>query len=132
MPKRSFEKMTAPARYLIIIGAAVIFALVGCIVMSAVSLRLDDPTAHLSFFGEIIFVLTMLICAFLGAKTAPESKFFCGMICSAILLLAVVAASVALGGTSFIKEVIIASVGVVAAISGALMGAKEKKRKRKR
>lgn len=132
MPKTTISKLPIAARTAISIAAAILFALCACLLISAAAQMSEDPTAHLSLAGEIAFMLSMLLCGFLGAKFSSESRFACGLLAAGILLLFVIAASVAFGGTSFVKEVILAILGAFFAALGSLLGAREKKRKRKR
>lgn len=133
MQKRSFSKLPAIVRYLTAMGMSFLFALVLCLVMSAVAKGSEDPTASLSLYGEIIFALSMLFCGFAGAKSGTDNKLADGILSSSLLLLTVLAVSLLFSGeTSFLKEVTIALIGYATAILGAFLGAPEKKRRRKR
>lgn len=131
MPKHLFGKLTLTARTALTVGIAMLFAISCCLLFCFVAKYSEDPTANLQLFGEIAFALSMLFCGFLGAKLAPEQRFVSGLVASGILLLLVIAASVAFGGTSFVKEAILAALGAFVAAAGALLGAKEQKRRRK-
>ncbi|MBQ4599887.1 MAG: DUF3792 family protein [Clostridia bacterium] len=131
MPKKAFEKLTLTARTALVVGVTLLLALLCCLLLAFVAGRSEDPTANLTLYGEIAFALSMLFCGFLGAKLAPEQRFVSGLVASGILLLLVIAASVAFGGTSFVKEAILAALGAFVAAAGALLGAKEQKRRRK-
>ena len=132
MSKRTFDKLPSPARYLTVVGTSLITAVCLCLIMSGVAASSPNPTANLSLYGNIAFVISMFVCGFLGAKAATEGKFLCGILSAALMLTVIVAASIVFGGVSFSKETLLACIGVAAAIIGALLGAREKKRKRKR
>ena len=133
MSKHGFSKLPAFARYLTAMGISFLFALVLCLVMSAVAKGSEDPTANLSLYGEIIFALSMLFCGFTGAKSGTDNKLTDGILSSSLLLLTVLAASLLFSGeTSFAKEITLAIIGYATAILGAFLGATEKKRRRKR
>lgn len=131
MPKHALEKLSLPMRTALVVGVTLVFALLACLIFAFVAGRSEDPTANLALYGEIAFALSMLLCGFLGAKIAFDKRFVSGLTAGGILLLLVIAASVAFGGTSFVKEVILAVLGAFIASMGALLGAKEKKRRRK-
>lgn len=131
MPKHAFQKLTTPARTAMVLAAVLVFALVGCLLLTLVACRSEDPTANLTLYGEVVFALSMLLCGFLGAKIAGEKRFICGLIAGGTLLLLTIAASIVFGGDNFIKEVILAALGAFFAAGGSLLGAKEPKRRRK-
>ncbi len=132
MHKHSLSRLPSFVRYMTVTGASLIFAVVCSLIMGAVAMGSEDPTKNLKLYGEIIFVFSMLFCGFLGAKTAVDAKILCGILSAALMLLIIIAASLALGGSLLLKEATIAAVGAVAALSGAALGSREKKRKRKR
>ncbi|MBE6678989.1 MAG: hypothetical protein E7598_00535 [Ruminococcaceae bacterium] len=132
MPKHSFKKLSLAARCAIVAAITVAFALSLCMIMGAVAFASEDPTKNLTLYGEICFLLSMFFCGFVGAKTAGESRFASGIFASGIVLLLVIAASVAFGGDSFIKELTMAALGVAVSASGAALGSRETKRKHRR
>lgn len=131
MPKNALEKLTLTARTALVVGVTLLFALLCCMLLAFVAGRSEDPTANLTLYGEIAFALSMLLCGFLGAKLAADRRFASGLLAGGIVLVLVIAASIAFGGTSFVKEAILAALGAFVAATGALLGAKEKKRRRK-
>lgn len=131
MPKNALEKLTLTARTALVVGVTLLFALLCCLVLAFIAGRSEDPTAHLTLYGEIAFALSMLLCGFLGAKLAADKRFISGLVASGVMLLLVIAASIAFGGTSFVKEAILAALGAFVAAAGALLGAKEQKRRRR-
>lgn len=132
MPKTTLSKLPLVTRTALAVTATTLFALLVCLLVSAVAQTSDDPTAHLSLAGEIVCMLSMVLCGFLGAKLSAENRFACGLLAAGCLLLLVIAASIAFGGTNFLKEVLLAVLCAFFAALGALVGAREKKRKRKR
>lgn len=132
MPKHSFSKMSLLARCAIVTAISVVFAFALCMIMSAISMASDDPTKNLTLYGEICFGASMFFCGFLGAKTAAEDRFANGIISAGMMLVVVIAASIVFGGDSFLKEVIIAVLGLIASAAGAALGSRETKRKRRR
>ncbi len=131
MPKNTLEKLSLTARTALVVGVTLLFALLCCLLLAFVAGKSEDPTAHLTLYGEIAFALSMLLCGFLGARIAVDRRFVSGLLAGGIVLLLVIAGSIALGGTSFVKEAILAALGAFIAAAGALLGAKEKKRRRK-
>ena len=132
MPKHTFAKMTMTARTALAVGVTLIFALLCCLAFTLAAMASEDPTAHLSLYGEIAFALSLLFCGFFGAKIAADQRFTAGLLAAGVLLLAVIAASVAFGGSNFVKEVLLALLGCFMGALGALLGAKEPRRRRKR
>lgn len=132
MPRYSFKKMPLLTRSFIICGCSLILSLMLCIFASIIAKSSNNPSENLSLYGEICFLITMLFCGFSGAKTAVESRFASGIIPAAIMLAIIFATSLCFGGTSFMKEFILAIIGAVIAAAGAFMGAKEKKRGRRK
>ena len=132
MPRHTFNKMPLMARSFIICATSIILSLLLCIFASIIAKNSENPTKHLSLYGEICFVVSMLFCGFAGAKTAADHRFSSGIIPSAIMLAIIVAASIGFGGASFTKELILAVIGAVISVFGALIGAKEKRRSRRK
>ena len=132
MPKNIFTRMSLPVRTAIAVGVAALFALLGCLLCAVIAQRTKDPTAHLTLYGEGVFLCTMLLCGFLCAKLAQENRFLGGLLPVGLLLLCIIAASIAFGGTSFVTEVILATLGAFCGTAGALLGSKEKRRKKRR
>ena len=132
MRKNSLSNLPPFVRYMVVSGSSLIFASVCAVIMGAVAMASSDPTKNLTLYGEIIFILSMFFCGFLGAKTAVDAKFLCGILSATLMLLVVIAASLALGGNLVPKVMLIAGIGIVAALSGAVIGSREKKRRRKR
>ncbi len=132
MSKRTLEKLPPVTLSALAAAACCLFALLLCLLFAAAASSLDDPTAHLALYGEIVFAVTMLLCGFVGAKLAPDARFLCGMLAGGILLLLTIAASFAFGGGNFAKSAVLCGIGVFLAAVGALLGAKEPKRKRRK
>ena len=132
MSKRTLEKLPPVTLSALAAAACCLFALLLCLLFAAAASSLDDPTAHLALYGEIVFAVTMLLCGFVGAKLAPDARFLCGMLAGGILLLLTIAASFAFSGSSFARAAVLCGIGVFLAAVGALLGAKEPKRKRRR
>lgn len=132
MHKHSINRLPSFVRYMAVTGMSLLFAVVCSLIMSAVAMGSEDPTKNLKLYGEIIFVISMLFCGFSGAKIAVDAKILCGILSAALMLLITVSASLALGGSLLLKEAALAAIGAVAALSGAALGSREKKRKRKR
>ncbi|MBQ5389900.1 MAG: YrzE family protein [Clostridia bacterium] len=130
MPKHLFGKLTLTARTALTVGIAMLFAISCCLLFCFVAKYSEDPTANLQLFGEIAFALSMLFCGFLGAKLAGENRFAAGMLASGVMLLPVTAAAVVCS-TSFVRSAILLALGAFVAAIGALLGAKESKRRRK-
>ena len=127
MSKRTLEKLPTVTRAALAAAASCLFALVLCLLFAAAASSLDDPTAHLSLYGEIIFAVTMLTCGLLGAKLSGDERFLSGMLSGGILLLFVIAASFAFPGGSFAKCAVLCGIGAFLVSVGALLGAKEPK-----
>ena len=124
MSKRTLEKLPTVTRAALAAAASCLFALVLCLLFAAAASSLDDPTAHLSLYGEIIFAVTMLTCGLLGAKLSGDERFLSGMLSGGILLLFVIAASFAFPGGSFAKCAVLCGSGAFLVSVGALLGAK--------
>ncbi len=131
MQKRAFERLPAIVRYITVTGSSLLFSAVCCLIMSAVAMSSDDPTADLWLYGRIIFVLSMLFCGFVGAKAGSGGRLLCGILSSLLLLATVISAAIALGNTNLADEALVATVGAAVAVVGALIGSREKKRKRR-
>ena len=131
MPKRTLEKLSLPARMAIATGAAAVFAIICCMIFAFIASMSNDPTAHLTLYGEICFLLSMLFCGFLGAKIATDQKFICGFGSGGILLLIVVAAALFLADSA-IKALTIALLGLFLCAAGSAIGSREAKRKHRR
>ena len=86
MSKRSLGKLPLSVRTAITVGITLVFALILCLIFCAVANAGEDPTANLSLYGEIAFGLTMLFCGFIGAKSAPDQKFMCGIMAAGAVL----------------------------------------------
>ena len=132
MSKRTLEKLPTVTRAALAAAASCLFALVLCLLFAAAASSLDDPTAHLSLYGEIIFAVTMLTCGLLGSKLSGDERFLSGMLSGGILLLFVIAASFAFPGGSFAKCAVLCGIGAFLVSVGALLGAKEPKRKHRK
>ena len=132
MRKNSLSNLPPFVRYMVVSGSSLIFASVCSLIMGAVALASEDPTENLTLYGEIIFILSMFFCGFLGAKVAVDAKILCGILSAMLMLMIVIAASLAFGGVIIPKALIIAAIGAVAALSGAAIGSREKKRRRQR
>lgn len=132
MPKKSLKKLSFPARTAIALGVSVLLAFLACLLLAAVAMASEDPTAHLSIYGNAVFLLSMLFCGFFGARLAAENRFLCGLIAAGCLLLFAIAMHFALGEIGFAKAFALAALGAFCGALGALLGAREKKRKRKR
>lgn len=131
MRKNSLSNLPPFVRYMLVSGSSLVFASICSVIMGTVAMMSSDPTKNLMLYGEIIFVFSMFFCGFLGAKVAVDAKILCGILSALLMLLVVFAASLALGGI-MPKALSIAAVGAVAALSGAAVGSREKKRRRKR
>ena len=129
MSKRTLEKLPPVTLSALAAAACCLFALLLCLLFATAASSLDDPTAHLALYGEIVFAVTMLLCGFVGAKLAPDARFLCGMLAGGILLLLTIAA---FSGSSFARAAVLCGIGVFLAAVGALLGAKEPKRKRRK
>ncbi len=132
MSKRTLEKLPTVTRAALAAAVSCLFALVLCLLFAAAASSLDDPTAHLSLYGEIIFAVTMLTCGLLGAKLSGDERFLSGMLSGGILLLFVIAASFAFPGGSFAKCAVLCGIGAFLVSVGAILGAKEPKRKHRK
>lgn len=132
MPKRKFDRLPAFARYAAVTGSSLIFSVLCCLIMAAVASGSENPTANLALYGEIIFLLSMFVCGFIGAKAATEGKLLCGLLSAALMLAVVAGACIALGGAVLHKAAMLAAAGALCALLGSLLGAKEKRRKRKK
>ena len=120
MSKRTLEKLPTVTRAALAAAASCLVALVLCLLFAAAASSLDDPTAHLSLYGEIIFAVTMLTCGLLGAKLSGDERFLSGMLSGGILLLFVIAASFAFPGGSFAKCAVLCGIGAFLVSVGAL------------
>ena len=132
MPKHSFKKLSMTARCAIVTAISIVFAFLLCLIMGAVAMASDDPTKNLTLYGEICFLAAMCFCGFLGAKTASENRFASGTVASGMLLLLVIAASVAFGGDGFLKELTLAILGAAVSATGAVIGSRETNRRHRR
>ena len=132
MPKHKFERLPSVVRYLIVVGASLLFAVCMCLIISAFALGSENPTAFLALYGKIIFFLSMFVCGLVGAKTAVEGKLLCGILCATLMLAIIAAATVATSGIRFPAFALFSVAGFCTALLGSLFGAKEKKRKRKK
>jgi len=132
MPKNKLDRLPAFARYAIVTGSSLVFAVCCCMIMSAIALKSENPTANLALYGEIIFLASMTFCGFTGAKTATEGKLLCGLLSAALMLAIVTGACIAIGEAELLKAAILIVSGALCALLGSLIGAKEKRRKRKK
>ena len=132
MPKHTFSKMTLVARTAVAAGAALLLSLVLCLLLGGIAGALEDPTAHLTLFGEIALMLSMLFCGFLGASLSAENRFAAGMLASGIWLLLVSAASLAVGNPSLVRSLLLIALAAFCGAVGSLLGAKEHRRRHKR
>lgn len=131
MSKRSLAKLSPMTLAAITAAVCCIAAVLLCLLFAAAASSLDDPTAHLALYGEIVFAAVMLLCGFLGANLAGDARFLSGMLAGGILLLFTVAASFAFGGGNFAKSAVLCGIGAFLAAVGALLGAREPRRRRK-
>lgn len=132
MPKRFIQKLPLIARAAIADGLSLLLAFVLCLLFAAIAMTSSDPTANLSLYGEILFLLSMLFCGFLGAKLSAENRFLGGMTAAGGLLLLIVIASLIIGTDSGSLFFVLSALGAFFGAIGALFGAKEKKRRRSR
>ena len=131
MSRTTLSKLPIATRTLIVLGVSILFAACGCLLACAALFASEDPIAHVSLCGEGAFVLTMLFCGCFGAKISAQDRFLSGMLGASVLLLFIIVLSVIFGGTSFVREVLLALLGAFFAATGALLGSREKKRRRK-
>ena len=133
MSKRSLQKLPLAAASALTAGLGCLFALLLCLLFAAAASASEDPTAHLSLYGEITFALSMFFCGFVGAKLCEDTRFLRGVLSGAILLLIAITGSFAFGGNcGFAKAAVLCGIGAFLCCCGALLGAKEPKRRRKR
>lgn len=132
MSKRTLNKLPLMAAAALAAGFGCMFSLVLCLLFALAASAVEDSTAHLSLYGEITFELSMLFCGFVGAKLCDGERFLRGILAGAFLLLLAVAGSFAfVGDESFTKITIMCSLGAFLCCGGAILGAKEQKRKRR-
>ena len=131
MSKRMLSKLPLTAAAALTAAFGCLFALILCLLFAFAASAAEDPTAHLSLYGEIAFGLSMLFCGFVGARLCDGERFLRGILAGAFLLLLAVAGSIAFGGEgSFAKIAVLSSIGAFLCCGGAILGAKEPKRKR--
>lgn len=131
MPKHTLSKLPLPARTSIALGVTFLFAFLGCLAFAATAQASEDPSANLSMYGKIVFALSMLLCGFTGAKLGSESRFTDGMLGVGVMLLFVIALSLAFGGTGFVKGILLVLLGAFMGAGGSLFGAKKTKRRKR-
>ncbi len=132
MSKRFLNKLPFAAAAALTAGFGCLLSLILCLLFAAAASAAEDPTAHLSLYGEIVFALSMLFCGFVGARLCDGERFLRGILAGAILLLIAITGSFAFGGTSsFAKIAVLCGVGAFLCCCGAVLGAKEPKRKRR-
>ena len=130
MPKRTFDKLTFPARAAIGAGVGIISALAVSLLFSLVAILSKDPTANLTLYGEISLLCAMLICGFFGARIGGDQKLASGLISAGILtVLALMLALIFADDVA--KALILAALGIFVAAAGAALGSREKRRKRR-
>ena len=130
MSKRTLNKLPLAAAAALTAAFGCLFALFLCLVFAFAAAAADDPTASLSLYGEITFGLSMFFCGFVGARLCDGERFLRGLLAGAMLLLTAVAGSFAFGGeSSFAKIAVLCSIGAFLCCCGALLGAREPKRK---
>ena len=132
MPKRSMQRAPLALRILLVIGAAFALALLAAAALSALALAGNDPTAHLSLYGEILFLLCMLLCGFFGARLVETRRLLCGMAAAGGLLLIAFAFSLVLGTKTTAVSLILAAFGLALGAAGAALGMREKRRGHRR
>lgn len=132
MPKNLFKKMSPTMRYATVMGISVIFALAACLIAAAIASKSDDPAKNLTLYGEICFGLTAFVCGFVGAKLGEENRFASGLLASTLLIIIITVISIFIGGSQFSKKALLFTLGIIMSAIGAVIGAKEKKRKRKK
>ena len=131
MPKRSFDKLSFPARIAITVVLGILFAFLICLAFSLVAYASDDPTKNLTLYGEICYLVTMFFCGFIGSKLNRENKFASGVFSGgAMLILSALGALVL--SDNFIKSLILAVLGMFLSAAGAALGSREPKRKRRK
>ena len=132
MSKRTLSKLPLTAAAALTAAFGCLFALILCLLFAFAASAAEDPTAHLSLYGEIVFGLSMLFCGFVGARLCDGERFLRGILAGAMLLLAAVTGSFAFGGEgSFAKIAVLCSIGAFLCCGGALLGSKEPKRRRR-
>ena len=67
MSKRTLSKLPLTAAAALTAAFGCLFALLLCLLFAFAASAAEDPTAHLSLYGEIAFGLSMLFCGFVGA-----------------------------------------------------------------
>ncbi len=132
MPKKSLRKLPLLLRTAIAVGSALLLAFFLSLLLAAIAMSCSDPTANLTLYGEILFLLSILLCGFLGARLAAENRFLGGLAAVGELLLLTVIASLVIGTDSGNLFFVLAALGAFFGAIGALLGAKEKKRSRSR
>lgn len=132
MPRHTLDKISLPIRTVIVCTASLILSLLLCLIASIVSKNSDDPTSHLTLYGEICFLMSMLFCGFSGAKIAKEKRFASGMLSGTAILIVIFVLSLFLSHERFLKRIIILALGAFASATGSALGASEKKRKRRK
>lgn len=132
MPKRSLRRLPFALRTVLVVGVAILLVLLACFALSALALAGSDPTAHLSLYGELLFLLFMLLCGFFGAKLSEEHRFLSGTTAAGGLLLIAFALSLVLGGGTTALSLILAAFGLALGMAGAALGMREHRRGRRR
>lgn len=131
MPKRTFDKLSFPARTAITVGTCALFSLLLCLAFSFISYMSDDPSKNFTLYGEICYLLTMLFCGFIGAKLNSENRFASGIISGCAMLVLTALGAIVLSDNA-VKSLILAALGMFLCAAGAAVGSREPKRKRRR
>lgn len=131
MSKRASEQRSILAVAAIAATAACLFALLLCLLLAAAASTLDDPTAYLGLYGALVFALSALLSGLLGARLAARERFLGGMLAGGILIACTIAASFAFADGSFTHAAVLCGIGAFLVSVGALLGAKERKRRRR-
>ena len=132
MPKKSIKRLPMLLRTAITVGITLLLGCAACGALAMLALSADDPTAHLSLYGRCVFGLCMLFCGFLGAAFAEERRFASGIVASVCLLVPEAILFFVFGGEVGSTLLLLAGGGAALGILGALLGARERRRKRSR
>ena len=130
MHKRTLEKLPFFARVAIGAGIGIVSALASTLLFSLIASLSKNPTANLTLYGEISLIFAMLLCGFFGARLGGEQKLACGLVSAGILLVIEVFLALVFA-SNLVKALILAAIAIFVAASGAAMGSREKKRKRR-
>lgn len=132
MSKRSFQKLPFVARAALLAAAGAFLALFFCLLFALIAQKSSDPTANLAVYGKIAYLITLFACGFAGAKTAADDRFTSGLAACGILAAALLLLSAFCSEAGILRKTILLLIGLFSGAIGSLLGAKEKKRKRRR